>query len=65
VLVHQPDVYGTPEWRDAYAVTRKLTPYGSAMAVDPLGDDPMAGAECFRMPGPMAGAECFLAQRAA
>lgn len=66
VLVHRPGVYGTPEWLDAYAVTRKLAAYGAAMDVNPLGDGPMAGAECFRAAAsPMAGAECFLARRAA
>ncbi|WP_372394000.1 hypothetical protein ABMY26_00890 (plasmid) [Azospirillum sp. HJ39] len=50
VIDHKPGVYGTAEWLLAYDLTRKLVPYGDLMARDAMATDPMAGAECFRMP---------------
>lgn len=54
VPVHRAEVYGTPAWEDAYAVTRKLVAYGADMPRDPYAQHSMAGAECYRPPVEMA-----------
>ncbi|MCG5239555.1 hypothetical protein MCW82_07205 [Azospirillum doebereinerae] len=49
ILDHDPGVYRTGSFEDAYDLTRKLVPYGAAMPVDPYApDNVMAGAECYK-----------------
>ncbi|WP_049976130.1 glycine-rich domain-containing protein-like [Azospirillum sp. B506] len=51
IMDHDPGVYRTGPFQDAYDLTRNLVPYGHLMPLDAYAaNDEMAGAECFRAP---------------
>ncbi|MBP2232499.1 hypothetical protein J2847_005828 [Azospirillum agricola] len=51
IMDHDPGVYRTGPFQEAYDLTRKLVPYGHLMPVDAYAlENEMAGAECFREP---------------
>lgn len=51
IMDHDPGVYRTGPFQEAYDLTRNLVPYGHLMPIDAYAaNDEMAGAECFRAP---------------